>query len=321
MTGVGRSPLRSLRRLAPDALSFFRSELVWERDGCDWPHRDASRFVRAGGLRWHVQQLGRGPVVLLLHGTGSATHSWRGLAPLLAKELSVVAPDLPGHGFTEAPPASELSLPGMARALHGLLDVLGRSPALVVGHSAGAAIACRMALDGLVPARLLVGLNAALLPMRGLAGRVSLPVARLILWSSLIPWLLAWRARLPYTVERLLRGTGSHLDAEGIELYRRVARSPRHVASTLGMMAHWDLESLQRDLPGLELPLVLFAGGRDRFVPPADVVRVRELVSPAETLVMPDLGHLAHEERPEPIAELVIRSARDTGLLGTRGAP
>jgi len=315
VTGVGRSPLRSLRGLAPDVLAALRSQLVWERDGRDWPHRDASGFVRAGGLRWHVQQLGRGPVALLLHGTGSATHSWRGLAPLLAKELTVVAPDLPGHGFTEAPPASELSLPGMARALHGLLEVLGRSPALVVGHSAGAAIACRMALDGLVPARLLVG--AALLPMRGLAGRVSLPVARLILWSPPIPWLLAWRARLPSTVERLVRGTGSHLDAEGIELYRRVARSPRHVASTLAMMAHWDLESLQRDLPGLELPLVLFAGGRDRFVPPADVLRVRDLVSPAETLVIPDLGHLAHEERPGAVAELVIRSARDAGLLGS----
>ena len=78
-------------------------DLSWERDGRDWPNREASRFVEAGGLRWHVQQMGRGPVLLLLHGTGASTHSWRALLPLLAKSFTVVAPDLPGHGFTATP--------------------------------------------------------------------------------------------------------------------------------------------------------------------------------------------------------------------------
>ena len=57
----------------------------WERDGRDWPNREASRFVHAAGLRWHVQVMGSGPVVLLLHGTGAATHSWRDLMPKLAE--------------------------------------------------------------------------------------------------------------------------------------------------------------------------------------------------------------------------------------------
>ena len=70
--------------------------------GRDWPNRAASRTVRAAGLNWHVQVMGSGPVLLLAHGTGAATHSWRGLAPLLAQHFTVVAPDLPGHGYTEA---------------------------------------------------------------------------------------------------------------------------------------------------------------------------------------------------------------------------
>lgn len=78
----------------------------WDHDGRDWPNREHSRFVEAAGLRWHVQQMGRGPVLLLLHGTGASTHSWRALMPLLAAEFTVVAPDLPGHGFTSAPPAA-----------------------------------------------------------------------------------------------------------------------------------------------------------------------------------------------------------------------
>ncbi|MFZ4410973.1 MAG: alpha/beta fold hydrolase, partial [Paracraurococcus sp.] len=80
----------------------------------DWPNRPTSRLVAAGGLRWHVQVAGTGPVLLLVHGTGAATHSWRDLLPLLARHFTVVAPDLPGHGFTERPRAEGLSLPGMA---------------------------------------------------------------------------------------------------------------------------------------------------------------------------------------------------------------
>ena len=68
-----------------------------------WPNRESSRFVDCDGLRWHVQRAGRGPDLLLLHGTGSATHSWAGLLPRLATRFRVIAPDLPGHGFTPAP--------------------------------------------------------------------------------------------------------------------------------------------------------------------------------------------------------------------------
>ena len=93
-------------------------------------------------------------MLLLLHGTGAATHSWRDLAPLLARDFTIVAPDLPGHGFTQAPESDRLSLPAMARAVAALLKQLALAPELIVGHSAGVAIALRMVLDKAVtPAR------------------------------------------------------------------------------------------------------------------------------------------------------------------------
>eukprot|EP01035_Chromulina_nebulosa_P062926 gene62926-86075_t len=95
----------------------------WENDGRDWPNRIASRFLRAGGMRWHVQVMGTGPALLLVHGTGAATHSWRDLAPILAERFTVIAPDLPGHGFSDCPPAHLLSLPAMAQGLASLLGV------------------------------------------------------------------------------------------------------------------------------------------------------------------------------------------------------
>ncbi|KAA5612893.1 alpha/beta fold hydrolase BchO [Rhodovastum atsumiense] len=289
---------------------------VWERDGRDWPNREASRFVRAGGLRWHVQELGQGPLLLLLHGTGAATHSWRGLAPLLARQFRVIAPDLPGHGFTEAPAPQRLSLPGMAGLVTELLHTLGAGPVVAAGHSAGAAILARMALDGHLPARLLVSLNGALLPLRGIPGHVFSPIARLLTATSLAPRLFAWRAANDRkVVEQLLRATGSNLEPVQVDFYRRLIRSPGHAAAGLAMMANWDLRPLERDLPRLAVPLVLVAAHNDRTIPASDAQRVQALLSSARVVPIPRLGHLAHEEDPEQIAALILRLATESGLL------
>ncbi len=64
----------------------------------DWPHADCSRFVDTGDVRWHVQEMGQGPTLLLLHGTGAFLHSWSELMTLLAQSHHVIAVDLPGQG-------------------------------------------------------------------------------------------------------------------------------------------------------------------------------------------------------------------------------
>ena len=112
----------------------MQRRLDWDRDGADWPHREASQFIACDGLRWHVQRFACGtasslpaPRCLLIHGTGSSTHSWRDVVPLLQPHFEVLAIDLPGHAFTSLPggglSSPQLSLAGMARALAHLLVV------------------------------------------------------------------------------------------------------------------------------------------------------------------------------------------------------
>jgi magnesium chelatase accessory protein len=277
----------------------------WARDGADWPNRQASRFVEAGGLRWHVQVMGSGPVLLLLHGTGAATHSWRDLAPLLARDFTVVAPDLPGHGFTSSPGRAAQSLPGMAAAVAALLRALNLTPALAAGHSAGAAVLARLALDGAIAPSAIIALNGALLPLEGAAGHLFSPLARLLVGFSAVPAILSWVAADPAVVDRLLDGTGSRLDARGRALYARLLRRPRHIGAALGMMAHWQLERLARQLPKLPVPLLLVVGANDRTVPPAEARRVQAMVHSARRIALPGLGHLAHEEQPAAVAALI----------------
>lgn len=293
-------------------------DLDWQRDGPGWPHAGLSRFVQAGGLRWHVQTwpgaTGSAGCCLLLHGTGASTHSWRGLAPLLATHTTVVAVDLPGHAFTGMPPGGagspQLGLPGMARALGALLQSLDTPPPdLLVGHSAGAAVAIRMALDGHARPRRIVGLNAAVLPLGGLAGQWFSPAAKLMAALPLVPQLFAWRARDPAVLARLLEGTGSQLDVTGQALYQRLVSSPAHARGALAMMANWDLPRLATDLPRLAVRLDLVVGERDHTVPPAHAPRILAALpagSRGRLTLLPDLGHLAHEEDPISVASLIV---------------
>uniref|UniRef100_UPI0025E87841 alpha/beta fold hydrolase BchO n=1 Tax=uncultured Thiodictyon sp. TaxID=1846217 RepID=UPI0025E87841 len=287
----------------------------WNVEGRDWPNREASHFIEIGDIRWHFQRMGSGPILLLVHGTGAATHSWRDLMPLLARDFTVIAPDLPGHGFTQAPGGTGLSLPGMAASIAALLDTLGEKPDLVLGHSAGAAILIRMCLDGRIAPRAVISLNGALLPLRGAAGKWFAPAARLFATHPLLTRFFAWRSRDPSVVKRLVAATGSKLDRRGIDLYRRLVTTPGHTAAAIEMMANWDLRPLGQDLPHLTTPLFLLVAENDGTVRPAEARRVRKMVPYAEIETIPGLGHLAHEEAPGIVADLIRRIAERVGLV------
>ncbi len=296
--------------------------LQWKSDGIEWPHRENSQFVEAAGLRWHVQIFGENthlPTALLIHGTGASTHSWRSLAPLLARYFKVLSIDLPGHAFTDMPAGNagawQMSLPGMAKAIGELLVVLNVSPALLIGHSAGAALAVRMTLDGFAKPQHIVSINGALQPLGGLAGQVFSPVAKLMAALPFVPSLFAWQATHPTVLQKLIDSTGSSLDAEGMALYGQLVRNPGHAAGALAMMANWDLPQLAIDLPRLTTPLSLIVGSQDRTVPPR---QADQLISTWPTLAtiqpqliaLPSLGHLAHEERPDLVANHILQKIK-----------
>ena len=290
--------------------------LEWERDGADWPNRQSSRFVEAGGLTWHVQVMGHGPPLLLVHGTGASTHSFRDLAPALAARFTVVAPDLPGHAFTSPLPPGRLNFNGMAAALGELVQALGLHPQVAVGHSAGAALLARLAVDGVIAPRLLVALNGAILPLPGFAGLVFAPMARALAVNGLAARLFAWRAADRRAVERLVGSTGSAIDARGVELYARLVRNPTHVAGVLGMMANWDLRPLREALPRMPGRLLLVVGSEDGTVSPREAERVRAIRPDTRIVTLEGLGHLAHEERPDDVARLIAREAADAAGNG-----
>jgi magnesium chelatase accessory protein len=296
---------------------FARAEdtrLSLERDGSNWPNREASRMIKAGRLCWHFQLMGNGPALLLIHGTGAATHSWRAMAPLLARRFTVLAPDLPGHGFTGSKDSATQSLVGMSRALNALLKELRFAPDIAVGHSAGAAILARLCLNGVIEPKLLVALNGAFAPLEGLAGYLLPSMAKLLFLNPFAPRFFAWTTDRA-AVSRLLRGTGSEIDEEGVDYYARLFRNPAHVAGALGMMANWDLLALHRELPRLAAATALIVGAKDKAVPPLAARMSAARMPNAFVERLEGLGHLAHEEQPALVAAIILRFAEQTGIF------
>lgn len=277
----------------------------------DWPHRGSSHTVQAGGLRWHLQRMGprpgMAPAALLLHGTGASSHSFAALAPLLARTHTVWMPDLPGHAFTQRPADSGLSLPGMAGLLGALLQALQVRPDLLVGHSAGAAVAAQMCLDGLCAPQALASLNGAWFPPGSVGNWWYAPAARFLVRNPLVPRFFAWQASRPAVLKRLLDSTGSQLDARATAPYARLVADPAHVSAVLAMMAAWDLRPLLRRLHQLKPQLHLVVGEADTTIAPAEADRLHRLVPGSQVHRLPGLGHLAHEEDPEGVAALLLR--------------
>ncbi|MEO0995897.1 MAG: alpha/beta fold hydrolase BchO [Pseudomonadota bacterium] len=266
--------------------------------------------INAGGVRWHCRRAGRGPVLVLLHGTGASAHSWAELTTILARRFDVLAVDLPGHGQSSPGREQTATLPGMAAAVARLLRKLDVAPFALVGHSAGAAIAAQMTLDDSVRPVALVSVNGAFLPFGGPAGPLFAPLARMLARSATVARVLSRRATDGRAVERLMRSTGSRLDASGLQRYRRLLSSPDHVRATLRMMANWDLRALNAMLPSLAVPLLLVVGAADRTVPPWQADRVAAMCPAARVHSLDGLGHLAHEEAPMAVAGVIIDGLR-----------
>lgn len=279
----------------------------------DWPHRAHSLTVRVGTLDWHLQRAGCGPTLLLLHGTGASAHSWAGLLPALAEVATVVAPDLPGHGWTLGAGPADLSLPRIATALDALLGVLDVAPpAMAVGHSAGAALALRWALGrrGADAPRALLGFNPSLVAPPALYTQWLAPLLNPVATSAPVAALLAAVSARAGLVDALLASTGSTLPPAQRALYTRLFGRGEHVRGSMGFMAAADLPALLQDVRDLRTPTTFVLGRADRWVPTAPLERVIAAALPEAKLLHWPGGHLLHEVEPDRAAALVRAQLR-----------
>ncbi len=264
-------------------------------------------MIRSGGLDWHVQVGGQGPGVLMLHGTGSSAHSWCDVVKAIGHQVTVVAPDLPGHGFTEGARLDELTLPSIASRLDGLLADLGVPPIeMVVGHSAGAALALRWALRQPHAPKCVVGLNPALIAPPASYHQWVAPLLVPLATSQLTASLVSTLGVSSGMVRRLLRSTNSEIPERQRDCYEELFRRPSHVRGAMGLMAAADLPRLLPEIESLASRPYFVLGQQDSWIPRTQIEAVLgRFALNAEVAHWPG-GHLLHEAAPDRCAQMLL---------------
>jgi magnesium chelatase accessory protein len=274
----------------------------WHRDLPTWPLHHLSRRIPIGPHRWHVQETGKGDTVLLIHGAGATTHSWRDVIPWLAPHYHVVTLDLPGQGFTQSIRSRSRGLAAMSEDILSLCAAQAWKPSIIIGHSAGAAIALHMGLalqDSKNGPAAIVGINAALGRFEGVAGWLFPLLAKFLALNPLTSYVFSSGGQSTKRARRLIERTGTVLTEEGIRLYARLISDPAHVNGTLQMMAQWDIDPLLKRLVELKSRSLLLCGENDRAVSPAVSKDAAREIATAKVIVQSGLGHLSHEESPK----------------------
>ena len=244
---------------------------------------------------------GQGPDLLLLHGTTSSRRIWSPLLPALAARSTVWAIDLPGHG--ESPPSS-LTPPQWAAELSVFLDQHGIDDPAVIGHSAGGWTALELAKQGRVS-------NLLALAPAGLWRKHS-PLATDLALN--LNWRLG-RAAGPRAVGVLRSPTIRSLALRTISADPRRIPAEVAVQNARGAIA---TDSFPRHFTetrrlrfqggqGIEAPIRVIWGDRDRIALPRKSRSVAELPPHAEVETWSHCGHMMMWDAPER----VLAAARD----------
>jgi len=286
--------------------------MEWARDLADWPNAAASRQIRHGPHKWHIQEFGpqAAPLIVMLHGAGASTHSWRGIIDLLKGDYRIVALDLPGHGFTRVGARGRASLNAMTEDIAALLASQHWRPKALLAHSAGTAIALQLA-EAQDPPTQVIGINPALARFPGIAGWLFPVLAKMLALNPFVPWFFTQGANPISRARRLLDSTGSTLTDQDIAFYARLISDRTHVDGALQMMAQWDVDALIDRLPDIAVPCLFLTGARDGAVSPDVADRAAAAMPQARTIRLEGLGHLAHEEDPARIAAEIRKVLED----------
>jgi pimeloyl-ACP methyl ester carboxylesterase len=270
------------------------------------------RFVETGEVRIHVAEAGDGPPVLLLHGWPQHWYMWREVIERLAPQFRLIAPDLRGFGWSEAP-GEGYDGETFAADQIALLDALEIDSASVIGHDWG-------------------GWTAFLL---GLANPER--IERMIVcncphpWPQVEPRLLletwrSWYALVSATplLGKRLAGTGwmagqilGHGNVgtpfpEGVDIYMDRFRDPARADAATKLYRYY-LRIFARGLRGgayrrrrLIVPTLLLFGEQDRYVSTKLLAGYESHAEDMQLELVPDSGHFLVDEKPDLVARRAL---------------
>jgi pimeloyl-ACP methyl ester carboxylesterase len=270
------------------------------------------RFVDADGLRVHVAEAGDGPPVLLLHGWPQHWYEWHRVIERLAPQFRLIAPDLRGFGWTEAP-GHGYDAETFARDQVALLDALEIESASVIGHDWGGWTAMLLGIEHSERIERMVVCNAPH-PWPRLEPRLALET-----WRSWYALALA----IPVLGEKLLEQTdfaagilrrgnvGTPFTEDELVAYADSFREPARAKAVSSLYRYYQ-RSFAEGLRGrwrskrLGVPTLLLFGERDLYITPRALPGFEPFADEMELELIPDSGHFLVDEKPDLVARRAL---------------
>ena len=261
--------------------------------------------MNAGGIRVHVLSAGKGEPVLLLHGLGASSFSWRHVLPELGKSCQVYAPDWPGFGRSEQPRDFEYSVDGLRAWLGSFMDSLGLKRAALAGNSMGgmAALAFAMMLPERVSRLALLGTPVYTENRPKFLWPLRWPLVGTLFERFLGPMAVRTIASTAFVDKACVT---DEMVAE-YSLSLRTAGGRRAVAEFMRNAIPADAEGRIARYPSLQTPTLVIVGDQDGMVAVSSAERFARTVPKAELLVIPSCGHAPQEEKPAEVASALLK--------------
>ena len=257
-------------------------------------HRRAS--ISAGEIAY--LDLGEGPALVMLHGFPTSSFLWRRDALLLAARMRVIAPDLLGYGKSAKPSDVDLGIEAQARYVRELVDLLGVGEFAVVGHGVGGGVAQLLALDGSVPALVLLDSicfdawpSGDVRRLQAVGPEEQTAAAADAFVRAMLDGAFAHKERLD---EATVRAYATPWQEDPSALFR--------AAMALGGAG---LAGREGDLSALDVSTFVIWGEDDPYLPSDLAERLGEMMPGSTVALLPGCSHLVNEDAPQTVGPLI----------------
>ncbi|WP_129792854.1 alpha/beta fold hydrolase [Sphingosinicella sp. CPCC 101087] len=274
------------------------------------------RFIDVDGVALHYLEEGSGPLVVLLHGNGTAIDDWiaSGIFERLAATNRVIAFDRPGFGHSRRPRSIVWTPDAQARLIASALSSLGATEAIVVGHSFGAMVAVALGLDHPEIATSLVLIGGYYYPTARLDAVLAAPPALPLLGDAIrltVSPLLGAALRNGAEKQMFAPAPVSSGWSNGFPFEMTLRPSQIRAGAADAAIMIPAAASLAPRVPELRMPVTIISGRGDKVVTPAEQSERLSAALPQSRLIMVEgAGHMVHHTAADEVAAAIRGEVR-----------
>jgi len=261
-----------------------------------------SRFIQINGLILHVKTNGQGePVFVLLHGFGASLFSWHAVMEPFSQYGTVTAYDRPAFGLTERPMSWSGENPYCSQAnvdlLLGLLDQFKVQKAILAGNSAGGTVSMQFTLQYPDRVEALILVDPAVFEGGGGPSWLH-PFYHTPEMNHLGPLIVRSIESSGIDLIKIAWYDPSKITPETMNGYTKPLKADNWDRALWYFTAASQPSGLPEHLKDFTLPVLVITGASDKIIPTADSIRLTGELSNAKLIIIPQAGHVPHEEQP-----------------------